>query len=187
MDDSQRRFALAAGALVVALVLVGAVVALGAGPFGGENDSDFVGDGGADGTTQTPPPTGTVYTDMSGGDGTATQPPFTFEIVRIEQCGQTCRDVTVTLYNNQNETATNVSVFTRIYAGNSTAGDDKVWEGTKDVGEMASDSSVTRTQRVKLSTTEGFQVQQNDGWITLLVTVSSSDTTITFKERRNVT
>lgn len=35
----------------------------------------------------------------------------------VEECGQTCRDVTSTLSNNQDETATGVTVYTRVFAG----------------------------------------------------------------------
>lgn len=155
---------------------------LGLGPFGAAGDG--TGDGG-NGADTTPRPTGTVVTGATGGDE-ADLPAFSFEIVAIEECGQTCRDVTVTLYNNQNQTATNVSVDTRIFAGNSTAQGDQIWEDTEDIGTMEPGSSVTRTQRVELSFSQAFAVQQNDGWITVVTTVRSDQTTITFENRRNV-
>ncbi len=167
--------------LVVVAVVVGAV-ALGIGVFGGN-------DGGADGSAATTPvPTGTVYPAAGAGqDTTDEQPPFAFEIDAIEQCGQTCRDVTVTLYNDQNRTASNVTVYSRIYAGNSTNQSDRIWSGQEQIGTLEAGGSSTRTQRVELSASEGFAVQQNDGWITIRTTVQSDRTTITFVNRRNVT
>lgn len=179
----------ALGILIVVAVVVGVVAAvggaflLGVGPFAGGGGAA---DGGAGESTATPPPTGTVYTQPAEGT-VEDQPPFTFEIDNIEECGETCRDVTATLYNNQQQAASNVSVYTRIYAGNSTAEEDRIWTGDEQIGDMEAGGSDTRTQRVELSTREGFAVQQNDGWITILTTVDSEETTITFENRRNVT
>ncbi|GAA0191499.1 hypothetical protein [Halobaculum roseum] len=180
---------------VVAVVAVGGAAAFiaGIGPLGD------IGGGQSDTVTETPESTGTVYDDSSGssgddgGEGTASDgsggdslPPYTFAVTSIEECGQTCRDVTVRLDNNRDETATGISVYTRIFAGNSTASGDKVWEEKRDVGSLEAGGSTTETSRVKLSYSEGYQVQQEDGWITILTTVESDDVTITFKERRDV-
>jgi hypothetical protein len=182
LSTGQQR-AVAAVVVVVAAVVLGGVaaVALGVGPLGG-GGAGGTSDGGA---TATPPPTGTVYTDMTGGEGEQS-PPFSFAIDSIEQCGQTCRDVTVTLNNNRNDTAENVTVYTRIYAGNTTESGDRVWRGQEDIGVLKGGSDATRTQRVELSAGEGLQVQQNDGWITIVTTIRSAETTITFKNRRDV-
>jgi len=187
--------AVAVAALAVALIVAGGVaaaLAFGVGPSGG---GPTAGDGGE--ATATPESTGTVYTAADGGDGTSgtgttsasatpTPPPFAFEVLRIESCGDTCRDVTAEVTNNRNETATGVQVYTRIYAGNSTDGGDRVWEGTDDVGTLEAGESVTSTDRVDLSYGEALEIQNEDGWITILTTVESDDVTITFKERRNV-
>lgn len=184
---------------VVVLVAVGGAVAFiaGIGPFGD------IGGGSSEPVTATPESTGTVYDDAdgsddggngNGGEGTAADasgdadsvPPYTFAVETIEECGQTCRDVTVRLDNNRDEAATGVSVYTRIFAGNSTDSGDKVWEEKRDVGTVEAGSSTTETSRVELSYSEGFQVQQADGWITILTTVESDDVTITFKQRRDV-
>lgn len=170
---------LAVIAVAIVVAVGGAAFALGTGPFGG-------GDGGAGAPSATPVPTGTVY-DQSSGTTPEDQPPFSFEIDNIEQCGQTCRDVTATLYNNQEESASNVTVYTRIYAGNSTDQSDQIWSGEQQIGDMEAGSSATRTQRIELSVSEGFAVQQNDGWITVRTTVRSADTTVSFQNQRNVT
>lgn len=180
-----------AGIAVVLVVVAGgagAVFLLGGngGASGGAQNGG--GNGGA-ATPATPISTGTVYNMDSGtATGTATQPtpPFSFEIVQIESCGSTCRNVTATLYNNQDQKATGVQVYTRIYAGNNTQDDNLVWQGTEQVGTMQAGGTYTSTQQVDLSYGEAYSVKQHDGWITILTTVESDDTTITFKNRRDV-
>ena len=189
--------AVAAVLVIVAVVAVGGAAAFvaGIGPLGD------IGGGDSGEVTSTPESTGTVY-DASGGSGgsdgdggtaagdgtdeSSSVPPYAFAVESIEECGDTCRDVTVRLDNDRDETATGVSVFTQIYAGNSTDAGDRVWEGTRDVGTMEAGASTTETSRVELSYSEGYQVQQNDGWITIVTTVESDDVTITFKQRRQV-
>lgn len=198
MSMSARR--IAAVLVLVVVVAVGGAAAFvqGIGPLGD------IGGGDSNPVTETPQSTGTVYDadesgdssgsggggDGSGGDSgsgdTQSLPPYTFAVESIEQCGQTCRDVTVSLDNNRNETATGVTVYTRIYAGNSTESSDQIWEGKRDVGTVEAGGSVTETSRVELSYAEAYQVQQNDGWITIVTTVESDDVTITYKERRDV-
>lgn len=185
------RITLAAG--VVVLLLVGAVVGLayGVGPAPGGADS-------SDDFDHFPTESDSASTDSSSSDSStedgssdgetqaATSPPFVFSIDNIEECGTTCRDVTVTLFNQQNETAENVTVYTRIYAGNSTAEDDRVWQGKEEIGTMSADSSVTDTKRVSLSYADAYAVRQNDGWVTIVTVVQSDDTTVKFEEQRDV-
>ncbi|WP_348612172.1 hypothetical protein [Halobaculum rarum] len=195
--------AVAVVGIVVLAIAVGGVAAFiaGIGPLGDIGGS-------SDAVTETPESTGTVYGDAGGasGDGSSggdsgggteattadgsdggdSVPPYTFVVEAIEECGQTCRDVTVRLDNNRNETATGISVYTRIFAGDTTDSGDKVWEEKRDVGTLEAGASTTETSRVELSYSEGYQVQQADGWITILTTVESDDVTITFKERRQV-
>jgi hypothetical protein len=182
MVSSSAKTILGVFAVLVVVAVVGGAVALGIGMFDGPG-----GDGGSESGSTTPVPTGTVYpVDGSGQDSADEQPPFTFEIDSIEQCGQTCRDVTATLHNNQNRTASNVTVYSRIYAGNSTNQSDRIWTGQEQIGTLEAGGSDTRTQRVELSASEGFAVQQNDGWVTIRTTVQSDRTTISFVNRRNV-
>jgi hypothetical protein len=149
--------------------------------------------GDGNGTEATPASTGTVYTQVdgdgdAGGNDTAAPapPPFAFEVVRIEECGTTCRDVTAAVTNSRDERATGVQVYTTIYAGNSTDGDDEVWAGTEDVGTLEAGESATSTRRVDLSFGAALKIQNADGWITLVTTVESDEVTITFEDRRNV-
>ncbi|WP_277553638.1 hypothetical protein [Halobaculum limi] len=199
---SAKRIAAVLALIVVVAVGGAAAFVQGIGPFGD------IGGGDSNPVTETPRSTGTVYgvdesggsAESSGGDGggssgdsgdsdsgdTQSIPPYTFAIQSIEQCGQTCRDVTVSLDNNRNETATGVTVFTRIYAGNSTDSSAQIWEGKRDVGTVEAGGSVTETSRVDLSYAEAYQVQQNDGWITIVTTVESDNVTITYREQRDV-
>lgn len=199
------KLAVAGVALVVAVGGAAAFV-VGVGPFTGSG-------GDPAGTPEgAPESTGTVYEvgdgggsgggdgssgDDGGGDGgsgsgdataTATPPPppFAFTIDNIEQCGQTCREVTATISNQQATSASDVAVYTRIYAGNSTAEGDKVWEGLNEVGTLEGGGAATRTDTVELSLVEAGQVQNNDGWITIVTTVESAERTITFRNNRNV-
>lgn len=133
-------------------------------------------------------PNGPTPADSTGED-TATQsaPPFSFTVDDIEECGQTCRDVTATLHNNQDRTATDVTVYTRIYAGrDTTADDDRIWENQREIGDLEAGGTHTSTERVELTLQEGFRIEQNDGWITIQTTVESAETTVTFTDTEQV-
>ncbi|MFC6872675.1 hypothetical protein [Halobellus marinus] len=177
--------------LIVAVVLI---VALGAGAVvvGG----DLLSGGNSDDTEPFPTATAT-QTPASGDDGGAEgattaasagtpTPPFAFTIDNIEECGQTCRDVTSTLTNQQDTTAEDVTVYTRMFAGNETNEDDEVWRGSADVGTLEPGESHTETRRVELSLSDGLAIQNAGGWITIQTTVETADQTITFSERRKV-
>jgi hypothetical protein len=131
---------------------------------------------------------GTDGGDASSGDQTrtASPEPFAFTIDRIEECGQTCRDVTSTVTNRQSEAASGVTVYSRIYVGNSTDSDDVVWRGSEEIGDLAAGESYTATKRVQLSFSEAFAVQQADGWITVQTTIETDQQTLTYTERRDV-
>lgn len=174
----------------VVVILIGAGFVLGFGPLDEVAAESGIGSDESSSVT-TPESTGTVYTDSGSGsgsgDGSASDgAPFSFAIQQIEKCGQTCRDVTVTLANEQDQQAEDVTVYTSIYVGNSTDKADLIWKGQEDVGTMAAGESVTRTQRVELSIQEAYAVKQADGWITVVTTIDSADTTITFKSHRDV-
>lgn len=175
----------------VAVLLSGGGLAFASG-FGPGPDGD---DGGefTEFPTATPAPGSTPTPDGTGdgGDGTGSTAtpvlePFAVTIDRVEECGRTCRDVTVSLTNRQSDPASDVTVYTRVFAGNSTDEDDVVWRGTEDVGGLAAGETHTTTKRVELTSSEAYEVQQADGWITVQTTVQTDDRTITFVERRNV-
>lgn len=121
--------------------------------------------------------------DESGSADDA--PPFTVLADDVEACGRTCRDVTSTVTNHQNETAEDVSVSTRIYAGNQTNGN-PVWQGAEDVGTLGSGESTTATKRIKLSFGQAISVKSKGGWVTIRTTVETADQTVTLTERRQV-
>lgn len=168
--------------LVVGLLAVGAAAAF----FVGLGPVPVGPDDGADGT---PFPTGTVYDGGSGSGGTAvptgssTAPPFSFTVDAVEECGRTCRDVTVTLTNDQDEAATGVTAVTRLFAGqDNTESDDLVWRTEVDVGTLEAGRSYTTTERVDLSLREALAIEQRDGWVTVLTTVRSDERTVTFRD-----
>jgi len=172
---------------VFLLLLSGGVAAYvtGTGPFqaasSGEDTSEFPTE-----TTEAAE-SDTVDTDNTDSDGgAASTPPFAFTVDAIEECSRTCRDVTSTLTNQQNTTAADVTVYTRIYAGNSTDGD-VVWEGSEDVGTLEADGSYTTTRRVDLSYGDAYAIEQEDGWITVETAVETADRTVTLTEQRDVT
>jgi len=175
------------GVVVVAAVVVAGVVAVGPGIGLGSGGG---GGDGSSGTTETAVETGTVYGDGDGSATTATAtaspPPFGFTILSIEECGTTCRDVTVELTNRRSTAAEGVEVRTRMYAGNTTDAADRIWRGTESVGRLDAGASTTSTKRVELSFSDGLAVRDADGWVTILTTVESDGGTITFKERRQV-
>ncbi|EMA28964.1 hypothetical protein [Haloarcula japonica] len=168
------------GAVVLLLAGVSGAFVAGLGPFqaesSGEDLSEFP-------TETTEATSNTDNTDSDGG--AASTPPFAFSVDSIEECGRTCRDVNSTLTNQQNSPAADVTVYTRIYAGNSTDGD-VVWEGSEDVGSLESEGSYTTTRRVDLSFGDAYAIEQADGWITIRTTVEAADRTVTLSDQREV-
>lgn len=178
------RKALLAGAAVLLVLAagIGAAFVLGVGPAPGGDDTQLT-----DFPTETPAATASGGSTATGAStGTAT-PPFAFEIERIETCGETCRDVTASLTNQQDEPAEDVTVFTRIYAGeDNTAEEDLVWSGKEEVGTLQAGETHTATKRVELSLNEGLAVENHGGWVTIVTTVQTADRTVTYRESRQV-
>lgn len=178
------------GGILVVLILatgLGAAFYAGVGPAPGGADS---GDPITEFPTETPSDQESGDSDTaeeSGDSDTADTPLFSFTIENIEECGQTCRDVTATVTNNQNETATGVTVFTRVFAGeNNTDKADLVWEGKEEVGTLEAGASHTTTEHVELTLQEARKIDQQDGWITILTTVQTDERTVTFQNSEQV-
>lgn len=182
---------------IVSLLVVGAggAVATGFGDAPGPDHSPGAGtapvgspgSAPADAPETTPDRTGggnDSATDNESGATTDT-PPFTVLADNTENCGRTCRDVTSTVTNHQNETARDVTVSTQIYAGEGTNGN-PVWEGSEHVGTLRADASHTATKRITLSFGEAIAVKHQGGWITIETTVQTADRTVTLTERRQV-
>lgn len=165
----------------VLLVVVGIAFYVGVGPAPGSDSGDEL----TEFPTATPSDGGS--TDAGSGTSSTETPPFSFTIDNVEECGQTCRDVTSTLQNNQNETATDVTVFTRLFAGeDNTADEDMVWEGKEEVGSLGGGASYTTTRGVELSLQEARKIDQRDGWITIVTSVQTDDRTVTFRDSQLV-
>ena len=165
--------------LVAALLLAGLGVAVftGVGPTPGDESGDSV----------STVPAGTPSDDDSAATGSTDVAPFSLTIDEVDECGQTCRDVTATLHNHQNDTAERVIVSIAIFAGeNTTDEDDLVWEGSVEVGTLEAGGSHTTTERVDLSYWDSLAVSRNDGWITILTTVESDERTVTFRDTEHV-
>jgi hypothetical protein len=172
-----RRPSLVIGATVV--VLLAAAVTLG-GVTGSASE-------GGDRSTESFPTETPTSTVDSGSSATTAErdPAFAFTVDRIEECGRTCRDVTSTLTNDGAAEATDVTVYTRIYAGNGTDGD-VVWESREGVGPLDAGESYTTTERVELSLADGVAVGNAGGWVTVQTTIQSADRTETVTRRRQV-
>lgn len=162
---------------------LGAAYYSGFGPAPGGADA---GDQITDFPTQTPAADGTED-DGSQATPTATGPAFAFTIDQIQECGLTCRDVTATLHNNQESAETEVTVYSRIYAGqNSTDSDALVWEGKQDVGTLEAGAPYTSTRQVEISLQAAQQIEQAGGWVTIVTTVQSDERTVTFRDSERV-
>ena len=174
-----RAYLIVAPLLVVVVAIgLGAALYTGVGPAPGGDSGDSI---------EEFPTADDADTGGSGATSLDDTDPLSFTIDDIEECGQTCRDVTATLDNNQNETETNVTVFIRIFAGeNNTEMDDLVWEGIEEAGTIEAGGSHTTTERVELSLQEARKIDQEDGWITILTTIESDDTTVTFQDSEQV-
>lgn len=162
-------------AVLLALLTAGISAAYYAGVGPGSIDGPL-----ADSPTDSHPGT------ASSGEPVASDAPFSFTIERVEACGRTCRDVTAALQNTQDGPATDVTVLTRIYAGQDVTDEDLVWAGTEPVGTLEAGGTHTTTRRVELSLQEGLTVEAHGGWITIVTTVRSDERTVTLSDRRRV-
>ena len=129
---------------------------------------------------------GAKSSDSDAGTPRTPEPrAFDMDIDSVESCGQTCRDVTATITNEQDREATGVTVYTQIFAGDSTQGD-LVWEATQDVGTLAPGESSTATKRIELGFMDAAAIKAADGKITIRLTVETNRDTETFIEHRDV-
>jgi hypothetical protein len=120
--------------------------------------------------------------DSGSGDADSTeQSPFSFRIKNIEECGQTCREVTASVTNNQNVTAEDVTVRSVIYTDG-----EKIWEGKSSLGDVGSGETATDTKTVKLGYMEAYKVKQNDGKILVKTYVITAEGTYVYKDTRDV-
>jgi len=151
--------------MFAAMILVGSVVGVGvvAGQSGTapQQQTD-------DGT-----PVSASDTDMNG--------PFTLTTEDVSICGLTCREVTVTLSNQRNETLRNITVESDI-----TADGEVIAQRQTEVERLRPNESVTRTVRVTVGFGELQQIRRNDGTITIETQVASDRYNQTFTSERTV-
>lgn len=188
-----KRTVLTVAAVVVLAAVVGAGALFVGGPSGsGDVPGPIGGDGDATTTTTTTvaddadDSSGDDSSSSDGGGGsdettTDSSAPYRFAIVNVEECGDTCRDVTATLTNTGQETRQNVRVTTEVYADG-----DLLWTGNETVGTLEPDEAHTSTKRVKLSYWDGIKIKNNDGYVTIVTVVRSDTGTVRFEERRKV-
>ena len=173
--------------VAVAALIVGGALMFGIGPFGGVPAG---GGGPADGSAAPTPAddrSGAGEASQTGNDPGASETgpdrvrPFTVSVGRIEECGNTCRDVTASITNNGGNPRPNVTVSTEIYAGG-----DRVWEGRRELGTLAPDETKTRTERVDVGFLGAAKIKGDGGNVTIVTTVDWSDGSATYRERRSV-
>ena len=96
-----------------------------------------------------------------------------------------CRNVTSTVTNEQSTPARDVTISTRLYAGNDTDGEVR-WRGTQRVGRIDPGETYVTTQRVELSMDAALAVRDADGRVTIRTTVETADQSVTITDRREV-
>lgn len=171
----ERRLALALLGALCLLLLASAGVAL----------TDAFGIVGTDSTAA--PATPTAGSDAAAaGTVTSVRPAFSLTTRDIEECGMLCRNVTSTLTNEQETAARNVTIRTRLYAGNDT--DSAVrWRRAERVGTLDAGENYTVTREIALSLDTALAIRDANGWVTIRTTVTSDDRTVTVTDRRQVT
>lgn len=185
------------GGLVVVVLLglgVGWAFYTGVGPAPGDDSGETIDtfptatDEDSDGTDASAEDAdGDGSSDGTDGSGSADTVAFSITIDDVEDCGTTCRDVTTTLHNDGNETATDVTVYVRVFAGRDTTDvEDLVWEGTESVGTLEAGDAYTSTDRIELSLRDARTIDREDGWITILTAVESDQRTVTFQDNEQV-
>lgn len=175
-----RRILAAAGIALLVVAGVAGAAALGAGPFTHHtaNGSST----GGDTTTATDDGASGGASENATDDTTPDVGPFQFTVRNVTECGTTCRDVTVSLTNTANESASDVSAHVAL-----TTHGDRVWETTRDVGTLHADETTVQTLHIELGYLDAAKVQNNDGDVTVHTTINSSLGTYTFQRQRNVT
>lgn len=168
-------------ALALAVVVGGVAVAYsnGIGPFGSSGEQ--IEEPESRGDVFELGENGSVVLNGSSGE----MPPITMRIKSINDCGQTCREISARVGNEMEEEATNVTVYTRIYAGNGTDGY-RVWASNRRIGKIPGDFAEHTTDRVELGWREVPRVSAQDGWVTIETTVESDQATVTFVAYRKV-
>lgn len=179
---------MAIGLVGILLLGTGGMLALDVGPLGGGSDAPSTatpaepaddgssGDSGGEADSSS-------GDDDEGDDSSSdrTVRPFTIDTKRIEQCGNTCRDVTVSLTNNGDNTRKGITVTTKMYTDG-----ERIWTGEKSVGTLGSDEATTRTARVQIGFVDAAKVKNNGGTVTIETIVRWNNGSETYREQRQV-
>ena len=110
----------------------------------------------------------------------AGQEQFGLDVVETEQCGPNCGAVTAELTNRRSLAARNVTVHARVYAGQTTDDDARLWSDVERVGFLGGEESVTLTRQVRWGVRDADAVRDVDRWITVEVVVTADDARVTF-------
>ncbi len=105
---------------------------------------------------------------------------FGLDVVETERCGPNCGAVTAQLTNRRSRAATNVTIHARVYAGQTTDEDARLWSDVERVGFLGGEASVTLTRQVRWGVRDADAVRDADRWITVEVVVTADDARVTF-------
>jgi len=97
-----------------------------------------------------------------------------------------CRNVTSTVTNEQSTAAREVTIHTRLYAGNHTDAEVR-WEATERVDRIDAGETYRTTRQVELPLEAALAIREADGWVTIRTTVETTDQSVTVTDRREVT
>lgn len=121
----------------------------------------------------------------TGTPTTASGPPFTLDTRGVEECGILCRNVTSTVTNERDTPARDVTIHTRLYAGNDTSGTIR-WQQTSRVHRIEAGGTFQTTRRVTLSLDAALAIGAADGWVTIRTRVGAVDRRVTVTDRLEV-
>lgn len=174
--------------LAIVLVVGLSMLAVGATPAAGAtslDESPANGPGVGPTTDESPAadgasgPTGDGATNNR--NATARSEPFDLRQQNVTRCGMTCRVVTVTLTNTGNDTAKNISVESRIFAG-----DSHIETRQATIRRLRPNETVMRTIRIDAGLRDVMRIKGNDGRVTIRSTIESDDHNMTKTSRRKV-
>lgn len=121
---------------------------------------------------------GRAKTDGSGSnagpDLARETPTVAFDLgpVSLTECGTTCREATTTLRNTGEGDATDIRVFVTVFTDETV-----VWETEERIGRLESGASVARTYRVDVDLGTALAIRENDGRLTIELTIESDQQT----------
>jgi len=104
---------------------------------------------------------------------------FALDVREPRLCGPSCGAADLTLTNTRSTLVTNVSVRAAVYAGQTAEGV-PLWTRTDLVGDLEPGETRTLTHRASWDDGTVERVRTAGGWVTVEVTVRSTETTATF-------